>query len=138
MLRYAQQGGNGQRDRQTKRAKHRSDPVAMGYSTLCMLSFSTVLSSCSAEAAPRASPAEQLQTTGKLDSTTPICIIGAGPGGIQLGHSLSQAGLDFLTLERNGSAGSYFKTFPVHRKLISLNKRRTGRSDSEFNLRHDW
>ena len=86
-----------------------------------------------------ASPAaEQLRTTGKLDSTAPICIIGAGPGGIQLGHSLSQAGREYLILERNASAGSYFQRFPVHRKLISLNKRRTGRSDPEFNLRHDW
>jgi hypothetical protein len=28
--------------------------------------------------------------------------------------------------------------YPVHRRLISLNKRNTGRVDPEFNLRHDW
>eukprot|EP00658_Telonema_sp_P-2_P076801 TRINITY_DN6801_c0_g1_i8.p1 TRINITY_DN6801_c0_g1~~TRINITY_DN6801_c0_g1_i8.p1 ORF type:complete len:791 (+),score=140.24 TRINITY_DN6801_c0_g1_i8:152-2524(+) len=28
--------------------------------------------------------------------------------------------------------------YPRHRKLISLNKRFTGREDPEFNLRHDW
>ena len=30
------------------------------------------------------------------------------------------------------------RRYPVHRKLISLNKRFTGRGDPEFNLRHDW
>ena len=62
----------------------------------------------------------------------------SGPGGLQLGRSLSQAGRDYLILERNASAGSYFARYPRHRTLISLNKRFTGRSDPEFNLRHDW
>ena len=62
----------------------------------------------------------------------------SGPGGLQLGRSLAQAGRDYLILERNGSAGSYFATYPRHRTLISLNKRFTGRADPEFNLRHDW
>ena len=48
------------------------------------------------------------------------------------------AGDDFVILERNGGAGSSFETMPAHRTLISLNKRLTGRSDPEFNLRHDW
>jgi hypothetical protein len=49
-----------------------------------------------------------------------------------------QAGRSFATFESNGAAGSFYSTYPVHRKLISLNKRFTGRSDPEFNLRHDW
>ena len=67
-----------------------------------------------------------------------ICIIGAGPGGIQLGHKLLNAGRDYVIFERAATAGSFFARFPVHRKLISLNKRFTGRDDAEFNLRHDW
>ena len=35
-------------------------------------------------------------------------------------------------------AGSFFDKYPRQRKLISLNKRFTGRSEPEFNLRHDW
>ena len=71
---------------------------------------------------------------------------------------------DYIVLERNSSVGAFFKQFPIHRQLIrcaemlalrlglaaillfhgfllfscSINKRFTGRSDPEFNLRHDW
>ncbi|KAG7161775.1 FAD-dependent oxidoreductase domain-containing protein 2-like [Homarus americanus] len=34
--------------------------------------------------------------------------------------------------------GSFFSTYPRNRRLISINKRYTGRSNQEFNLRHDW
>ena len=34
--------------------------------------------------------------------------------------------------------GSFFTKYPVHRTLISINKRNTGKSNKEFNLRHDW
>eukprot|EP00039_Didymoeca_costata_P014463 m.233921 g.233921 ORF g.233921 m.233921 type:complete len:800 (-) comp16030_c0_seq18:68-2467(-) len=67
-----------------------------------------------------------------------ICIIGAGPGGLQLGHLLLQQGRDYVILERNSQPGSFFQKYPRHRRLISLNKRFTGRSSKEFNLRHDW
>lgn len=66
------------------------------------------------------------------------CIVGAGPGGLQLGHFLHQAGRDYIIFERSSAPGSFFERFPIHRKLISLNKRHTGRDNSEFNLRHDW
>ncbi|KAI0232319.1 FAD-dependent oxidoreductase domain-containing protein 2 [Lamellibrachia satsuma] len=33
---------------------------------------------------------------------------------------------------------SFFKKFPRHDKLISINKRYTGKKNREFNLRHDW
>jgi cation diffusion facilitator CzcD-associated flavoprotein CzcO len=48
------------------------------------------------------------------------------------------AGRDYMVFERNARAGSFFEKFPIHRKLISLNKRNTGRDNPEFNLRHDW
>ena len=34
--------------------------------------------------------------------------------------------------------GWFFTKYPRHRKLISINKRNTGRTNKEFNLRHDW
>lgn len=34
--------------------------------------------------------------------------------------------------------GSFFEKYPRHRKLISINKRHTGSTNKEFNLRHDW
>ena len=35
-------------------------------------------------------------------------------------------------------AGSFYITYPRHRTLISINKRHTGKTNKEFNLRHDW
>jgi cation diffusion facilitator CzcD-associated flavoprotein CzcO len=49
-------------------------------------------------------------------------IIGAGAAGLQLGYYLQQAGCDYLTLEREHQVGAFFKHFPRHRRLISLNK----------------
>ena len=34
--------------------------------------------------------------------------------------------------------GNFYTTYPRHDKLISINKRHTGKSNKEFNLRHDW
>jgi thioredoxin reductase len=65
-------------------------------------------------------------------------IVGAGPAGLQLGYFLRRCGAKYLILDRGKRAGSFFETYPRHRKLLSINKRHTGRSDWEFNLRHDW
>ena len=65
-------------------------------------------------------------------------IIGAGPAGLQLGYLLAKAGRDFQILEAGSSAGTFFKTFPRHRTLISSNKVYNGTSDAELNLRMDW
>eukprot|EP01047_Picozoa_sp_COSAG01_P071431 COSAG01_NODE_11082_length_2011_cov_1.506276_1_plen_397_part_00 len=67
-----------------------------------------------------------------------FCIVGEGPGGLQLGHLMMLEGWEFIILERNAGPASFFEKFPIHRQLISLNKRFTGRADAEFNLRHDW
>ncbi|XP_053577354.1 FAD-dependent oxidoreductase domain-containing protein 2 isoform X3 [Bombina bombina] len=66
------------------------------------------------------------------------CILGAGPGGLQAARFLKDSGRDYVVLERNQSPGSFFLRFPRHRKLISINKKFTGRKNREFNLRHDW
>ena len=62
-------------------------------------------------------------------------VIGAGPAGLQLAYFLEQAGRDYLVLEAGPGPGTFFTTFPRHRELISSNKRYTGSTDPEFNLR---
>lgn len=66
------------------------------------------------------------------------CIIGAGPAGLQAAYFLQEAGRDYVVFERSHAPGSFFALYPRHRKLISINKWHTGKSNSEFNLRHDW
>ncbi|XP_062989549.1 FAD-dependent oxidoreductase domain-containing protein 2 [Elgaria multicarinata webbii] len=66
------------------------------------------------------------------------CIIGAGPSGLQMAYFLQHAGRDYVVFERGHAPGSFFALYPRHRKLISVNKRYTGKTNSEFNLRHDW
>ena len=65
-------------------------------------------------------------------------IVGAGPAGLQLGYFLKRAGRKFIILEGGSVAGSFFKDFPRHRKLISANKVYTGYDDSLRNMRWDW
>lgn len=67
-----------------------------------------------------------------------VLIVGAGPAGVQLGYYLQKTGIRYLILEQGSAAGESFKMFPVHRKLISINKIFTGSTDPEFNMRHDW
>jgi thioredoxin reductase len=43
-----------------------------------------------------------------------------------------------VVLERGPGVGTFFKTYPRHRKLISVNKVHTGTTDREKNLRWDW
>ncbi|XP_033743533.1 FAD-dependent oxidoreductase domain-containing protein 2-like [Pecten maximus] len=66
------------------------------------------------------------------------CIIGAGPGGLQMAYFLEQSNRDYVVFERANTTGSFYTVYPRHRKLISINKRHTGKSNKEFNLRHDW
>jgi flavin-dependent dehydrogenase len=65
-------------------------------------------------------------------------VIGTGPAGLQLRYFLAQAGRDHLIVEAAGSPGTFFRTFPRHRRLISINKPHTGWDDPELNLRMDW
>ncbi|MCI0397577.1 MAG: NAD(P)-binding domain-containing protein [Chloroflexi bacterium] len=65
-------------------------------------------------------------------------VIGAGPAGLQLGYFLERAGQNYLILEAGNSPGTFFKRFPRHRQLISINKRYTGNENAEFRLRMDW
>ncbi|GAA0383340.1 NAD(P)-binding domain-containing protein [Microbispora corallina] len=65
-------------------------------------------------------------------------IIGAGPGGLQLGYFLHRAGADYLVLERESAPGAFFRRYPRHRRLISLNKVHISEKDPEIALRWDW
>ena len=73
-----------------------------------------------------------------MATDTDYLIIGAGPAGLQLGHHLDRATRDYRILEAGPTPGTFFRTFPRHRQLISINKRYTGSPDPEFNLRMDW
>jgi thioredoxin reductase len=65
-------------------------------------------------------------------------VIGAGPAGLQLGYLLARANRDYRILEAGSSPGTFFQTYPRHRRLISINKPHTGWTDPELNLRMDW
>ncbi|WP_225728366.1 MULTISPECIES: NAD(P)-binding domain-containing protein [unclassified Nocardia] len=75
-----------------------------------------------------------MQTESLLD----YLVIGAGPGGLQLGQALDAAGHSYRILESGTGPGTFFTTFPRHRTLISINKRHTGTTDPELNMRMDW
>ncbi|KAM6306773.1 LOW QUALITY PROTEIN: FAD-dependent oxidoreductase domain-containing protein 2-like [Podargus strigoides] len=66
------------------------------------------------------------------------CIIRAGPVGLQAAYFLQQTGWDYVVFEQSHAFSSFFALYPRHRKLISINKRYTGKSNNELNLRHDW
>ena len=65
-------------------------------------------------------------------------IVGAGPAGLQMAYFLKKAGLDYIVIEKNATAGSFYKKFPIHRSLISINKKYNYFPEATFNLRHDW
>ena len=65
-------------------------------------------------------------------------VVGAGPAGLQLGYFMQRMGWDYLIVERGGSPGQFFRSFPRHRTLISINKRHTAYRDPELKLRMDW
>ncbi|WP_327049046.1 NAD(P)-binding domain-containing protein [Microbispora sp. NBC_01189] len=72
------------------------------------------------------------------EETLDYLVIGAGPAGLQMGHFLHRAGRSYRILEATPAPGAFFRTFPRHRKLISINKKYTGWDDPELNLRMDW
>lgn len=65
-------------------------------------------------------------------------VIGAGPAGLQLSYFLQRAGADYMAFERADIPASFFRRYPRHRRLISLNKVHTHSTDPEIRLRWDW
>jgi len=71
------------------------------------------------------------------------CIVGAGPGGVQLGHYFSKSRAaelrDYVVFERAATAGYFFRKYPKHRELISINKRHLSPGHPEgYAFRQDW
>ncbi|WAQ97521.1 FXRD2-like protein [Mya arenaria] len=60
------------------------------------------------------------------------CVIGAGPSGLQMGYFLASAGRDYIIFERSNVSGNFYVNYPRHRKLISINKRWTGKTNKEY------
>lgn len=65
-------------------------------------------------------------------------VVGAGPAGLQAGYGLQKNKRDYLILDSAKEAGAFFKKYPRHKKLISINKVYTGFDDPDLNLRWDW
>ncbi|WP_165988167.1 NAD(P)-binding domain-containing protein [Streptomyces sp. YIM 98790] len=70
--------------------------------------------------------------------TLDYLVVGGGPAGLQLGQLLQAAGHRYRILESGRTPGTFFRTYPRHRKLISINKIHTGTDDPELRLRMDW
>jgi thioredoxin reductase len=73
-----------------------------------------------------------------VPETVDYLIIGAGPAGLQLGYFLQRAGRNYAILEAGETPGTFYRDFPRHRQMISINKPHTGWDDPELNLRMDW
>ncbi len=76
--------------------------------------------------------------TGTKSDHQEYLIVGAGPAGLQLAYFLQKRGCRYLVLEAGSAPGTFFATYPRHRKLISINKVHTGVTRTETNLRWDW
>lgn len=73
-----------------------------------------------------------------MSTSADYLVLGAGPAGLQMAYYLDKAGHNYLVLESGIGPGTFFKNYPRHRRLISINKVHTGFSDPEKNLRWDW
>lgn len=69
-------------------------------------------------------------------------VVGGGPAGVQQAYFLKYHNLDYVLLERSDSVASFFRRYPVQRRLISVNKVNCGKNDPLTNmeniLRYDW
>eukprot|EP00041_Stephanoeca_diplocostata_P035116 m.1226997 g.1226997 ORF g.1226997 m.1226997 type:complete len:835 (+) comp24641_c2_seq6:269-2773(+) len=83
-----------------------------------------------------------IESTGRsVEPEHDYCIVGGGPAGLQLAYLMQTSGdpaMKYTVFERHAFPGSFFERYPRHRKLISINKRHTGRANADFKLRHDW
>ncbi|XP_002736119.1 FAD-dependent oxidoreductase domain-containing protein 2-like [Saccoglossus kowalevskii] len=74
----------------------------------------------------------------KMPGQYDYIIVGAGPGGCQMGYFLEKKKRSYAILEMNDLPGSSFAEHPRHRTLISINKRFNPFPEPEYNMRHDW
>lgn len=52
----------------------------------------------------------------------PVVIVGSGPGGLQLSHSLGELGVRHAIVSQDPSAGGMFRRFPFFQRLLSWTK----------------
>lgn len=69
---------------------------------------------------------------------TKYLILGAGPAGLQMGYFMDKGQQDYVIIEKASTAGSFYKSQPVHRSLLSINKKNNFFEEEEFNERQDW
>ena len=62
-------------------------------------------------------------------------VIGAGSAGIQAGILFKEFNMSYVILERASTVGSFWKRFPAHKELISVNKWVRNHTQTE---RYDW
>ena len=129
--------------------RRRKDPSEMqGQMQACGLPFEGLsvvqmqeaLAAANCGAAGLDQDSQSCPSNGEFESADrhEYCVIGAGPGGLQMAAFLHSAKRDYVVFERAAFAGSFYQRYPRHRSLISINKRYTGRANEEFNWRHDW
>jgi thioredoxin reductase len=75
---------------------------------------------------------------GEPDVDVDVLVVGAGPGGLQLAHELQAAGTDHLVVDGADAPGSFFRRYPRHRQLISINKHAGHEPDPARRRRVDW
>jgi thioredoxin reductase len=68
----------------------------------------------------------------------PFVVVGAGPAGLQLAHLLQVKGYSYVVLEKEEKSAAFQARYPVHGRLISLNKRFVGSDNQELKYRQDW
>merc|ERR1711865_702922 len=74
----------------------------------CILLFTATIAACDSS---------QASAVTKPDAD--YCVVGAGPGGIQLAYHLHKRNANFRVFERGPGPGTFFKEYPRHRTLIS-------------------
>ena len=73
-----------------------------------------------------------------MEKAFDVCIVGAGPAGLQAAYLLRKKGLNVCLLERGPAVSGFFRRFPRHRSFISINKVHTGLADEDAQMRYDW
>ena len=112
----------------------------MMFVALFLLSLSLDARGATATAGSRAAAGDAADAGAPTPGGVEYCVVGAGPGGLQAAAMLREAGRDVVVFDKSDKAGSFFARFPIHRRLISINKRHfaTYHHEPEFQLRHDW
>src|SRR5436190_12913941 len=69
----------------------------------------------------------------------PVVVVGSGPGGLQVSHSLSRLGVEHATISADDAPGGMFRRFPLFQRLITWTKpyAPVERGTREYE-RYDW